>query len=199
MAKKLHSNKSKRLQKWNYGWAGSYFITICTKNRVHYFGGIKNGAPDYSPVGAIADVLWQEIKHHAKHVELGAFIVMPNHVHGILTIKKNNDKIFEDVNPVQEGVTPGSQRFQNQGKNTVSSIIGSYKSAVTRHSRRLGFEFAWQTDYWEYIIRDERAFHNISNYIRQNPIKWERDKLNGGEGNVVLEEPAAYGEEEWMV
>ncbi|MFK7797473.1 MAG: transposase, partial [Aureispira sp.] len=82
--------------------------------------------------------------------------------------------------------TIGQQRFQNQGKNTVSSIIGSYKSAVTRHVRRLGYEFAWQPRFWDHIIRNENAYHRISQYIINNPQKWEDDKLNGGKGNSVL-------------
>jgi len=74
------------LQHWNYGWAGAYFITICTKDRVHYFRDIEGGKPKLSAVGAIADLLWYEIRNHAKNVELGDFIVMPNHVHGILIL-----------------------------------------------------------------------------------------------------------------
>ena len=79
---------STRLQNWDYGWAGAYFITVCTKNRVPYFGEISNGKMELSPVGVLADVFWYEIKNHAQNVELDAFVVMPNHVHGILILNK---------------------------------------------------------------------------------------------------------------
>ncbi|MDD4217951.1 MAG: hypothetical protein PHZ24_11525, partial [Bacteroidales bacterium] len=70
---------SARLQTWDYASNGAYFITICTKNRVHYFGKIENEKMILSNVGVITDLLWYEIKNHAKNVELGQFVVMPNH------------------------------------------------------------------------------------------------------------------------
>lgn len=93
----------------------------------------------------------------------------------------------------------GKDRFQNQGKNTVSSIIGGYKSAVSKHARRLGFEFAWQASFWDHVVRTDRDFQHISNYIQNNPAKWDSDKLNGGKGNIVLDPHEGYGEETWMV
>jgi REP element-mobilizing transposase RayT len=68
-------------------------------------------------------------------------------------------------------------RFQNQGKNTISSIIGSYKSAVTKHCNRLGFKFAWQPLFYDHIIRDTKSFENIQNYIANNPANWVTDKF----------------------
>ena len=68
---------------------------------------------------------------------------------------------------------------------------------MTKHARRLGFEFAWHPRFWDHIIRDQRAFNNISNYIINNPKKWEQDKLNGGKGNQVLEPNEPYGETKW--
>lgn len=66
---------------------GAYFITICTKDRVHYFGEIEDGKMVYTPLGVIADTLWHEINQHTNNVELGEFVVMPNHIHGILIIQ----------------------------------------------------------------------------------------------------------------
>ena len=190
--KNKYRTTSKRLQNWDYGWAGAYFITICTKNMVNYFGEIVDGQMKLSPIGVIADILWHEIKNHAKNVRLGEFVVMPNHIHGILIL----DGGGRDVDVQQQ---PGQQRFQNQGKNTVSSIIGGYKSAVTKHARRLGFEFAWQPSFWDHVIRNEGEHQRIAQYIINNPEKWEMDKLNGGSGNIVLEPRIEYGEEIWMV
>src|SRR5690606_34421585 len=80
--------ESIRAQWWDYGWNGAYFITICTKNRKHYFGNIVNNKMVLSPLGIIADIFWHEITNHSKHVSLGEFVVMPNHIHGILLIDK---------------------------------------------------------------------------------------------------------------
>jgi hypothetical protein len=71
----------------------------------------------------------------------------------------------------------GQQRFQNIGKNSISSIIGSYKSAVTKHSHRLGFGFEWQTRFHDHIIRDNNSFETIQTYIVENPMKWVDDKF----------------------
>lgn len=177
---------STRLPQWDYRWAGAYFITICTHNRIHYFGEIENGKMILSHVGILADVLWHEIKNHAPNVDLGAFVVMPNHIHGILILTGN-----DDGNPiVQTGhalslpttqpsskKTIGQQRFQNIGKNSISSMVGSYKSAVSRHAHRLGYDFQWQSRFYDHIIRNDESFQKISNYIINNPINWQEDKL----------------------
>jgi putative transposase len=78
--------ESARAGWWDYGSPGAYFITICTADRRHYFGEIRDGVMHLSHVGVIADILWYEIPHHAKNVELGVFVVMPNHLHGILIL-----------------------------------------------------------------------------------------------------------------
>ena len=156
-------------------------------------------------------------KNHAQHVELGEFVVMPNHIHGILILNGNENNINDEngngtENDIENGIatatatvetrhalslqspqqisqqpptiqspipppTPGQKRFQNQGKNTVSSIIGSYKSAVTKHARRLGFEFGWQSRMWDNIIFDNESFVCISAYIQTNPLNWKDDKF----------------------
>ncbi len=76
--------KSARLENWDYRWNAAYFITICTAHRRHYFGDIIKGRMEFSPVGVIADILWDKIVHHTSNVQLGNFVVMPNHLHGIL-------------------------------------------------------------------------------------------------------------------
>lgn len=88
--------KSARLETWDYRWKGAYFITICTAHRRHYFGEINKGRMELSPVGEIADILWHEILHHTCYVELGNFVVMPNHIHGILFLNPSENPINEN-------------------------------------------------------------------------------------------------------
>ena len=174
-----YRTKSIRLQNWDYSWNAPYFITICTKNKEYYFGNIVNNDMKLSSIGILADVFLYEIKNHAKNVELGSFIVMPNHIHMILVLNDNvnNVETRHALSISHHQQTIGQQRFQNQGKNTISSIIGSYKSAVTKHAHRLGFSFAWQSRFHEHIIRNEESYNIIENYIRENPIKWNDDRF----------------------
>ena len=126
---------SARLQSWDYGWSGAYFITICTKDKIHYFGEVIAEKMQLSHVGILADVFWYEIKNHAQNVELGNFVVMPNHVHGILLLNGNDnrrDKACLVSTTTNDNQTIGQQRFQNQGKNTISSIVGGYSRVPLR-------------------------------------------------------------------
>ena len=176
----MYVNKQIRLANWDYRSSAAYFITICTQNRTHYFGKITDGKMNLSQLGILADVFWHEIKNHAKDIELGEFVVMPDHIHGILILKDSISPVRSGSVPVGSGHALNQQvltkefRFQNIGKNSVSSIIGSYKSAVSKHAHRLGYEFQWQRRFHDHIIRDDRAFRNISEYIRKNPEKFQQ-------------------------
>ena len=201
MAKKYQNKyriESARLQNWDYRREGAYFITICTKNRKHYFGKIKNGKMEFSNIGIIADILWSEIINHNDNIELGEFVVMPNHIHGILILNNNNTVVVETLHATslqrQQQTKNKNDYFSSISpkSNSISTIIRSYKSAVTKHCHRLGFEFGWQTRFWDHIIRNNDEFYRISQYIIDNPLKWENDKLNGGNGNIVMENVAEY-------
>ena len=192
-----------RAQWWDYGWNGAYFITICTQDREHYFGEIQNDKMVLSEVGIIADILWHQIPIHHKNVELGDFVVMPNHIHGILIIGKQSTNIdIDNVNNTNNGDNvetghalsqhtlsvekPGSQRFQNIGKNTISSIVGSYKSAVTKHANRLGYPHQWQKLFYDNIIRSNNDYQKISDYIVSNPENWAKDKFKTEDKKMIL-------------
>jgi len=196
--KNKYRTTSTRLQHWDYRWDGYYFITICTKNKEEYFGEIIDGKMILSPLGIIADILWCEIKNHSKNMQLDAFVVMPNHIHGIIILSDNIvgtetksttevTRRVEDetrhalsLREQQQHTTIGQQRFQNQGKNSISSIIGSYKSAVSRHAHRLGFDFEWQNKFYDNIIRDDQSYREIIDYVENNPQKWEDDRFFKG-------------------
>lgn len=176
---------STRLQTWDYSKNGAYFITICTQNREHFFGNIQNGMMQLSEIGKLAERYWLEIPEHFPFVELGNFVVMPNHFHGILIINKIDDLSLSEsvetrqclVSTIKSNTTIGSSRFQNQGKNTISSIVGSYKSIVTKMSRRTHSNFAWQSRFHDHIIRNSKSFETIQNYIFENPLNWKNDKF----------------------
>ncbi len=175
---------SARLQHWDYGSNAAYFITICIKNREQLFGQIVEGKMQLNELGILANRYWQEIPQHFNFVALGNFVVMPNHFHGIIIINKTEieplnvetRQCLVSTNETNEpNKTFGQMRFQNQGKNTLSSIVGSYKSAVTKKARKINNEFNWQSRFHDHIIRDAQSFENIQNYIETNPLNWEKD------------------------
>ena len=200
---------STRLLHWDYGHNAAYFVTICTHDRQNFFGEISDGQMVLSEIGQLANQFWLEIPNHFSFVRLGAFVIMPNHVHGIIIIDKPNDGENEnkngnvhnannvqnvqnvqnvetrqclvstntdtDTNTNTNTKTIGQKRFQNQGKNTLSSIIGSYKSVVTKRARSINPAFAWQRNYYEHIIRNDESYYRISEYINNNPLNWGKD------------------------
>lgn len=193
--------ESIRLPSWDYGSNGRYFITICTKNRINFFGFIKNGIMNLNEIGKIADGYWLEIPNHFNCVSLGNHIVMPNHIHGIIIINKPKTTVETGHCPVSTPmpipiptpmpipmptptITPANNensihfRFRNQGKNTLSSIVGSFKSITTRTVKKTHPDFDWQARFHDHIIRSQHEFVIISRYIKNNPANWRNDAFN---------------------
>lgn len=163
---------------WDYGWNAAYFITICTKNRQCWFGDVVDGKMDLSAMGHIANSCWNEIPHHFPFVELGAHVIMPNHVHGILIINKPKD-VHRGVE-TQHFASPPSQppkmgkpknQFAPQSQN-LASIIRGFKIGVTKNARQIHPTFAWQTRFHDHIIRDDASYQRINEYIKTNPARW---------------------------
>lgn len=168
---------SARLQNYDYSSNGYYFITICTKNREYFFGEIVDNKMQLSKIGRITEKFWLEIPKHFPFVKLDEFVVMPNHVHGIIIINKTIVKTIVETRHCL--VSTGIDRFQNQGKNTISSIVGSYKSICTKTINQLQNKiiFGWQPRFYDHIIRNEKSFYRIREYIRNNPENWKNDIL----------------------
>ena len=174
---KKYKNKyrieSTRLQSWDYGSNGAYFVTVCTKNREHSFGKIVDKEMQYSKIGGIAKSYWQEIPDHFPFVKLDVFVVMPDHVHGIVIIDKNDDG-KETQNFASPCVKHPKNRFGPQSQN-LASIIRGYKAGVKKYATINHIDFTWQSRFHDRIIRNDKAFCNIAEYIRKNPIKWKED------------------------
>jgi len=188
--------KSTRLQNWNYGWKGAYFITICTHNRENYFGEIINNNMVLSEIGKIAKSEWiKTFKIRVDmNLEMGEYVIMPNHIHGIIIIgdneynsqydtqcrdamhrvsTDNNHRVSTDNNHR----VSADNKFGPQSKN-LASIIRGYKSSVTTYAHKNGFDdFAWQSRFYDHIIRNEKSFNKISEYIINNPMNWKNDKF----------------------
>lgn len=187
---------SARLSNWDYSSNAAYFITICTADRKHYFGNILNLSMQLSKVGEFAKKCWMNIPDHFPHFYLDAFVVMPNHVHGIVMIRKPYIDNNSLINVVETGYALSLQekstqettdqveeekerhpRFRNQGRNTISAMVGSFKSAVSKYCNERKLGFGWQTRFYDHIIRNNNEFHVVRNYIINNPVNWKGDKF----------------------
>ena len=175
-----------RLHDWDYGSNGYYFITICTKNKLYYFGEIIDEKMNLSEIGKLAEKYWYEIPQHFPFVKLGAFIVMPNHVHGIIIIDKPDDERIDNIdNNVETQNSPWriaslqqpQNKFGPQSQN-LASIIRGYKTTVTINARKINPDFAWQSRFYEHVIRNEKSLNKIENYIINNSLKWLYDEYN---------------------
>jgi REP element-mobilizing transposase RayT len=183
-----YRRESARAAWWDYGDDGAYFITICTDNRIYYFGDIVQGEMHLSEIGKMAVHFWHELPDHFQNIKLDNFIVMPDHVHGIIILEKqdhDNSKFGDDA--TGHDVATGHAlslpcppdhhyRFRNQGKNTISAMVGSYKSALTRWCNKNGYSFAWQRKFHDHIIRNDLELNRIRSYIAKNPENWDKEK-----------------------
>ena len=259
-----HHRRSIRLREYDYSLPGAYFVTICVRDRRSVFGEVAAGRLRHSQVGEVAHAFWANIPDHVPEVVLDAFVVMPNHVHGIIGIVDRepdgagdvrvgggyhgggNDRggggdhhdggvgnrgddgnggdggnrgddgngggdgnrrgVQLNASTMGPGTTPGPGTVPGKTatsgstgpagadtpgtdrspfadlspkRGTLSVIVRTYKGAVTRWCRQNGHgDFAWQPRFYDHIIRDARALHNIRRYIDENPMRWHLDKLN---------------------
>ncbi len=173
-----------RLKDYDYSTPGYYFVTICVKNKDNIFGIIENEKLLLNEFGKIAFDCWKEIPLHFKNILIDEFIIMPNHIHGIIII---NNKLTSScvacntttTNEISLCNTNDNIYFSkiSPKSDTLSVIIRSYKSAVTKKIHDLGLiNFQWQKLFYDHIIRNEKSLYKINNYIKYNYLKWKEDE-----------------------
>jgi len=178
----MHHRRSIRLQGFDYSKSGFYFLTLVCKDRIHRFGKVENGKMVYNDIGKIAHECWLEIPKHFPKVILHEFVIMPNHIHGIIELKNNAE--VESVNHKMQRNEFKRNEFQKMIPRSISSIVKGYKIGITKWFRKNYPQNAdnepvqfWQRDYYEHIIRDKLSYYNWSIYIKNNPRKWH-EKYN---------------------
>ena len=160
----MDGRKPNRLKDYDYSRNGLYFVTICTKDRINYFGEIANGEMILNEFGKIAENQWIWLQTQYDYVILDEFKIMPNHVHGILII----------ANDVGNGRDRSLQKTKS-----LSSLIGAFKTTSSKLIHQIGnVQFFWQKSFHDHIIRNEKSLDNIRQYIHYNPQKWQWDIEN---------------------
>ena len=170
----LKNRRSIRLKEYDYSEPGEYFVTICTEGRSHLFGYIDSDAMHENELGKVVRICWQEMPEHYPHVELDEFVVMPNHVHGIVLISGD-----DTVGAIHESPLP--RNTADRRRMTLSKIVGRFKMNSAKRINQLrgspGIR-VWQRNYFEHIIRDDKSLDRIREYIASNPEQWHHDKEN---------------------
>jgi putative transposase len=163
--------RSIRLRDYDYGAHGAYFVTLCTQLRYLHFDDIT--------IKQIAEDCWKAIPDHFPNTELDEWIVMPNHLHGIILITETSTNT-DNRRGVQLNAHPTSRQAPaSPYRGTLAVIVRTYKAAVTSACRKQGkIDFAWQRNYYEHIIRNEGDLNRIREYIVLNPMRWEEDTEN---------------------
>jgi REP element-mobilizing transposase RayT len=182
MGAELHHRHSIRLKGYDYRWAGAYFVTLCTFQRECLFTFWDcDGTLELNTLGCMAKTDWLAIPEHFPGVELDAYMVMPNHVHGILVIAQPNSAEATPPVGAQHAAplpTP-PYRHDNVTPGSLGAIVRSYKSAVTRHinqTMQTPGQTRWQRNYYEHIIHNEADLQRIRQYIWENPSHWAEDE-----------------------
>jgi putative transposase len=153
-----------RLAGWDYSSPGHYFVTVCTKSHEEYFGEVVGQEMVLSDLGRVARECWIAIASHFPFAAADAFVVMPNHVHGIVVI-------------TSEGPLSAGNAFGPQSGN-LAAVVRGYKVGVKKYATAHGRVFHWQPRFYEHVIRNEGALARIRNYIETNPQRWEFDEYN---------------------
>ena len=172
--------RSIRLKGYDYSQPGAYFITICTHQNHALFGKIVDGEMQLNNLGRVVQFTWDDLVNHVDNIELGPFVIMPNHIHGIIQI----------IEPKVGAVGAGSEPARTAPAPTTSSshtplseIVRQFKTFSARrvnNLRKSTGEPVWQRNYYEHIIRNDQSFQTIGEYILTNPIQWENDRYYPG-------------------
>jgi putative transposase len=164
---RLPNRQSIRLREFDYSQNGAYFVTICTARRLCLLGDIQDGEMRLSPVGQVVRLRWQDLPRHALGLTLDLWVVMPNHLHGIIVLPGS----------IVTG-TPGAQLLTAPEPRSLGVAIGGFKSAVSREIAANNLSPVrplWQRNYYERVIRNDQELDAIRRYIAENPLRWDDD------------------------
>jgi REP element-mobilizing transposase RayT len=169
----IHRRRSIRLRGYDYSQAGAYYVTVCTRGKVHLFGQVVEGEMALNDAGRMVRSAWEHMPRQFPTFELDGYVVMPNHFHAVIRI-------------VGAPLVGAPNRAGTRPAPTVGDIVGAFKSITTdeflRGVRESGWSplngALWQRNYYEHIIRDDDELNKIREYVATNPVRWDTDLEN---------------------
>ncbi len=162
----LRIRKPNRLPGYDYSQNGYYFITVCVHNHAQWFGEIKNGEMILNKYAEIVRKCWYDLPIYYKNVKLDEFVIMPNHIHGIIIIDNGN---------VGNGFKPFPT---NHGLSEIVRGLKTFSSRRINETIDDGVKFHWQKSFYDHVIRNEISLNRIREYIHNNPAQWDEDIEN---------------------
>jgi len=162
----MRERKRTRLKNYDYSENGYYFITICAKNREEWFGKVEKEVMILNHYGKIVNQCWDGLPNHYLNCSLDTFVIMPNHIHGIIVIRNNNT--------VGNGLKP----FPTHGLSEMIRGFKTFSSRKINEKIKSENKFEWQKSFYDHVIRNEKSLHNLRHYITFNALKWELDIEN---------------------
>jgi putative transposase len=170
-----NQRRSIRLPGYDYSQAGAYFVTMVTRDRRCLFGRVKDGDMELNEMGKMVENVWLEIPEHFDGVYVDMFVVMPNHIHGVIEIIKDNRS--SGVGATHESPLPTQGHGPKPG--SIGVIVGLFKATISKQYHMMTNTqdtHLWQRNYFEHVIRDEIDYQAIHDYILSNPLNWEKDE-----------------------
>jgi REP element-mobilizing transposase RayT len=176
-----------RLKGYDYTRNGLYFITICTQKKIPCFGEINDGKMVLSEIGIIVYKFWMQIQDHFPNINLDEFIIMPDHIHGIIIIKSKSETKSETKSEIkydhmvetpnlgvstESSIQIGKYGNAHWKSNSIGSIINQFKRICTIKTKSIGLDFSWQPRFYDHIIRSDNELNRIRTYIKNNPNNW---------------------------
>lgn len=186
----IHNRRSIRLQKYDYALAGAYFVTVCTQNRECLFGDMVDGKMSLNDAGRMIQLSWDELPIHYSGVETDAFIVMPNHVHGVIVLVGAGPRACPEFNfqpqpgGQPQGVAPTTLSLPDLVHRFKTITTKRYTDGVKQTEWKPFLGKLWQRNYYEHIVRNEKSLNKIREYIINNPAQWEFDHENPATADV---------------
>jgi len=169
----IHHRRSIRLKNYDYSQTGYYFVTICTRNRECILGNVVDGEMQLSKIGQFVQIAWNDLLKRFENIELDKVTVMPNHIHGVITI------VEAGLALPKEGAASSAPTRDVPIR--LMDVVRAFKSIsainVNRFLSRVGIPL-WQPNYYEHIIRNEESLNRVREYIGTNPLRWELDREN---------------------
>ena len=171
---KTQGRKSTRLQAYNYSTPGLYFITICVHNHSCLFGNIKDGEMRCNQLGKILEQQWKTTISSFPGIKSDEWVVMPNHFHGLIHLLEHSEKRLVQTNTNDHAIT-------TRRKMLIPKVVGKFKMQTSKLINQVldrKGKTLWMRGYWDRVVRNEAELHRIREYIVNNPLKWELDRLN---------------------